>query len=240
MKKSAHSLQTHHIEYYEPPTVVDEFSRVTDQVIKLLQAYDPKLLVEQCTNIMASDKHGINFFSNDQVKELQEYDNTPMLLQDLSHLWSWDNHSVLRGLVGPSDDAVKLLDEFDSRLDISKPIASYPVSGITSIDGATRTILEMTCESDIHSFSLKDVFEMCSFVTSKCDITRYCLQLLLIQDAVTLHLSIPKSVVHLICTKVLQHSRSLCNKGILEVAIHPDIQINTSKIANLDVSFVIY
>ena len=240
MKESTRSLQMHHIDYFEPSAVVDEFSHVTDRVIKLLQAYDPKLLVEQCTTIMASDRHGINFFSNDQLQKLKEYNNTPLLLQELGHLWSWNNHSVLRVLVGSCDNAVNLLDEFDCRLDLSGPITSYPVSEITSVDGTTQTILEMMCENDVHKFSLKNVVEMCSFVMNKCDITRHCPQLLLIQGTVTLYLSIPKSVVHLISTKVLQYSNSFYKKGILEVAIHPDIQINTSKIASLDVSFGTY
>ena len=58
-------------EYLKPPTVADEFSCVFDQIMELLQSHEPKMLVEQCKAIMASNHaHGVKLFSDEQVKQL--------------------------------------------------------------------------------------------------------------------------------------------------------------------------
>lgn len=204
----------------------------------MLQSYDPRLLVEQCESIMASDMHGISMFSNDQLNQLKEYTNTPLLLQELSHLWTWSDHSVLRVLVGPCDEAVKLLDEFDCHLDPLEPISSYPASEIAPKNATTQTILEMKCnKDDIHEFSLQNVMDMGSLVTNKCDLTQHCLQLLrAAQGSIILYWSIPKCVSYLVSTTVLQHYNYFCENGILEVVIHPHVQIDTSETADLEVS----
>ena len=136
---------------------------------------------------------------------------------------------------------MKLLDEIDCRLDPLEPITSYPVCEITSVDTATQAVMELTCNNDMNEFSLQSAIDMCSFVVNKCDVTQYCLQLLStqLQGSVIIYLSIPICVVHLISAKVLQNCNYFYNKGVIEVAIHPDIRIDTGKISNLDVSFVL-
>ena len=235
MGRPQYDLQTHHKEYLKPSTVVDEFSYVTDQVIQLLQGHDPKLLVEQCKSIMASDTHGIDFFTDDQVKKFKEYNSTAFLLQELSFLWSWSNHTVLRVLVGFCDEAIKLLDEFDCRLDPLVPMTSYPCHEITSVDSTTQSVLEMIC-NDSDELSLQSALDMCSLVINMCDVTQHCLQLLATQSSFTIYLSVPKRVVHLIGTKVLQHCNLFYKQGVLEVGIHPDLWIDTGKLAHLNVS----
>ena len=233
--------QTHSLKYFKPSTLADEFSCVVDQMTKLLQSYDPKLLVEHCTTLMGSDVHNISFFSNDQLTQLKEYTSTPLLLQKLSHLWSWSNHSVLRVLVGHCDEAVKLLDEFDCHFDLFKPISSYPVFEKTiSTNATTQTILEMKCSKEtVQQFSLQGVIDMGSLVVSKCEITRHCLQLVgVARGSVILYWSIPKCVMHLISVHVLQHCNCFYEKGVLEVLIHPNVRIDVSRMADLNVSLL--
>ena len=229
------------LKYFKPFTVADEFSNVVDQVTRLLQLYDPGLLIEHCKSIKSSSVHGISFFSKDQLQQLKEYRNTPLLLQELSHLWSWCNHSVLRVLIGCCDEAVKLLDEFDCHFDPLEPIASYPVTEVAPINATTHTTLEIKCnKGNLQEFSLQNAIDIGSLVIDKCDITQHCLQLLgATQGFITLYWSIPKCVLHLINTKVLQHCNYFHRKGVLEIIIHPYARINTSRSADLDVSYVI-
>lgn len=234
--------QTNSIKYFKPSTVADEFSSVVDQVTKLLQSCDPSQLVEKCKFIMGSDVYSISFFSADQLKQLKKYNNTPMLLQELSHLWSWSNHSVLRVLVGSCDKAVKLLNEFDCCLDPLEPVTSYPVSEIAPKNVTIQTTLGMKCKKDnINEFSLQNVIDMGSLVVNRCDLTHHCPQLLGIittEGSVILNWSIPKCISHLISSKLLQHSSYFYEKGVLEFTIPPHIQIDTGKMVDLDVSFV--
>lgn len=226
--------------YFKPFTIADEFSSVVDQVTRLLQPYDPGVLIEQCESIKSSSVHDISFFSKDQLQQLNEYRNTPLLLQELSHLWSCCNHSVLRVLIGCCDEAVKLLDEFDCHIDPLEPIGSYPLTEVAPVNATTHTTLEIKCnKTSLQEFSLQNAIDIGSLVTDKCDVTQHCLQLLgATQGFVTLYWSIPKCVLHLINTKVLQHSSYFHKKGVLEVMIHPYARINTSTSADIDVGYV--
>ena len=227
----------------KPSTIADEFTHITEQMTKILQSHDPKLLVKQCGTIMAiaSDHvYNVKLFSDDQITKLKNYNNTnvSLLLQELSHLWSWSNHSVLRVLVGFCDEAIKLLDEFDCHLDPFEPIASYPVLEIKPTNVTTQAVLKVKFAKDISTLVLQDVFNMCSLVMSKCDVTQYCPQLLAteqIQGFITIYWSIPKCVVNVIGSKVLQHSNNFYEIGVLEVQIYPDIHIFT----NFNVSLAI-
>ena len=223
--------------------MVDEFSYVTKQITELLLSHDPKVIVEQCETIMASDHdHGIKLFSDDQIEWFKYYNNTPLLLQEFRHLSSWSNHSMLRVLVGYCEEVIKLLDEFDDHLDPLHPITSYPVFETIPTDATSQTTLNVKFAKSVAKITLQDVFDMCSLVVNHCGITQYCLQLIATQygqGCVTIYWSIPKCVVNLISSKVLQHSSKLYDMGVLEVAIYPDIKIITGNIAKPKVSVVL-
>ena len=234
VSSTSHDWQTN---YFEPSTVADEFSYITEQVIKLFKSHDPKVLVEELEVIMASDKHDIKFLSDDQVEQLKEYSSTRLLLHELSHLWSWSNHSMLRVLVESCDKAIKLLDEFDCHLDPFQPIKSYPMFEIMPPNATTHTILSVKCNKGI--LTLQDVFNMCSYVMNKCAVTHYCPQLLATeytQNFSTIYWSIPKCVMNLVIRKALQHSSYFYDMGIIEVVVYPDTHIITGKVTDLFVS----
>ena len=228
------------MEYLKPFTIADEFSYVTDQITQLLHLDDPKILVEECAAVMASDYvYGIKFFSDDQIMQLNCYHSTSLLLQELSYLWSWSDHSMLRVLVGTCDKAVKLLDVFDSQLDPFEPITSYPVFETIPTDATSQTTLIVKFTRDVQEFTLQVVFDLCSLVVSNCGITQYCPQLIATQHTqgfIIIYWSIPKCVINLISTKVLRHKSKLYDMGMLEVTIHPDTKIITGNVANSNVS----
>ena len=224
--------------------MVDEFSYVTKQITELLLSHDPKVMVEQCEAIMASDHdHGIKLFSDNQIERLKYYNATPLLFQELSHLWSWSNHLMLRVLVGFCKEAIRLLDEFDDHLDPLQPITSYPVLEIISTDATSQTTLNVKFAKSVAKITLRDVFDMSSLVVNHCSVTWYCLQLIATQQAkgfVTIYWSIPKCIVDLIRNTVLQHSSKFYDMGVLEVTIYPDIKIITSNIAKPIVSVIFH
>ena len=226
----------------KPATVTNEFSHVTEQITELLQSRDPKVIVEQCETTMASD-HGIKLFSDNQIERLNHCNSISLLLHELSHLWSWSNHSMLRVLVGFSNEATKLLDEFDCYLDPLQPITSYPVFETIPFDPTSQSTLNVKFVKDVAEITLQDVFDMCSLIVNHCGVTQYCLQLIATQHGqgfVAIYWSIPKCVVNLISSAVLQHSSKFYEMGVLEVAIYPDIKIITGSIANPKVSLIFY
>ena len=223
--------------YFEPSTVADEFSFVTEQVIKLFQSHDPKVLVDKLEALMASDKHDIKFLSDDQVEQLRENSSTQLLLHELNHLWSWSNHSMLRVLVGSCDKAIKLLDEFDCHLDPFQPTKSYPMFEIMPPNATTHTTLNVKSSKSI--FTLQDVIDICSHVMNKCGVTHYCPQVLATeytQNFSTIYWSIPKCIMNLVIRKALEHRSYFYDMGIIEVVVYPDTHIITGEVTDFFVS----
>ena len=204
------------------------FLHLIDQLHKLLQVYKLEL-VQQCESLNASDGHKISLFSAEQLTELSECNN---LFMKLSPLFSWSNHSLLKILAGCSGEAVKLLDEFDSKLDPHQPVTSYPIPCLSSnmipTDTSTYTILAVRCDQELYQCTLQYVYDVQSVMIEKCDITQHCLQLLAVRsDPTILYWTIPKCVVDLIKTTVPLHSEYLCSRGILEVLVYPDLLLTT-------------
>lgn len=218
------------IQVYEIWSIHILFLYLIDQISKLLQSYKLELF-PQCKNLKASDINNINFFSDDQIKQLSGY-NSASILETISPLFTWSNHSVLRALVSCCSKAVELLDEFDSKLDLYKPITSWPIPclyhDMIPSDTGTYTILAVRHKMELHEFSLQCVYDVQSLMVEKCGITQHCLQLLAVRSNPTIfYWTIPKQVVHLINTNVPQHSEYFYSQGILEVSVYPNLLLTT-------------
>ena len=227
----------------KPAAVADTFSYVTEQIIELLQSHDPKVIVEQCKTIMASDHTPIKLFSDEQIEQLKYCNSAPLILQELGHLWSWSNHSILKVVLAFCEEAIKLLDEFDYHLDPFQPITSYPVFELMPTDPTLQTTLNVKFVKSVTKITLQDVYDMCLLVVNQCGITQCCLQLIATQHAhgfVAIYWSIPKCVVNVISSTVLQHSSKFYDMGVLEVEIYPDIKIITGSIVKRKVSLVFH
>ena len=200
------------------------FLHLIDQVHKLLQMYKLEV-VQRCESLNASDSHKISLFSADQLTELSECDN---LFMKLSPLLTWSNHSILKALASCTSEAVKLLDEFESKLDLLQPITSYPIPRLSSdmipTDTSTYTILAVRCDKELYQCTLQYVYDVQSVVVEKYDITQHCLQLMAVRsDPTIFYWTIPKCVVYLINTNVPLHSEYLYSRGVLEVSVYPDL-----------------
>ena len=224
------------IKYFRCSTVSEEFLKLVDKLNELLKHCDPKIIIEHCSNLMASDVCDISLFPAEFVKSLQRYNHTPLLLKVLSSFWTWSDHSILRTLLDFDDEALKLLDEYESQLDPLQQLSSYPLPPpapcMTPCDGSTHTVLAVKCAQQYHQYLLKHVFDVRSLIVNKCDITPHCLQLLGTKNGSTvLCWLIPKSVVTLIGYKVLENRNTFYHEGILEVFILPQTLITTGTVS---------
>ena len=212
---------------YNPPSSLHIlFLDLLDQVKELLQLCDINVLVEKCQNLMASKTHRINLFSNSYLQKLKNYRSSASLLQQLSFLFTWSDHSILRALVSFSNEVVQLLDEFDSFLDPLYTIVSYPICMLSlsmiPSENSSYTLLAIRCDKELWQCSLQYVFNIRSILVELCDITQHCLQLLAIQsDPTIFYWNIPKCVVELISKGLLQHDEYLCLQGIVEMLVYP-------------------
>ena len=127
---------------------------------------------------------------------------------------------------------MKLLDEFESKLDPLQSITSYPVpclySNMIPTDTSTYTILAVRCDKELYQCTLQYVYDVQSLMIEKCDITQHCLQLLAVRsDPTILYWTIPKCVVDLINTNVPLHSEYLYSRGILELVVYSELVLTT-------------
>ena len=215
--------------YIEVSSVLTVYFEVSDSVTELLASCHVEVLLDLCDNLMASDKHTIKFFPDNQIKKLKNCDSSVLLLQKLSLFFTWSNHSILRVLADHCSEAVNILDDFDCRVDTFELIASYPIPcfSLTMIpfDSSSHTIVAIRCDQELYECSLQYVYDMQSVMMEKCDITQHCLQLLAVRsDPTILYWTIPKCVVCLINDNVPLNSEYLYSRGILEVLVYPDLE----------------
>ena len=217
--------------YINTTSVHIAFLNLVDQIIELLQQQDYHQLLTQCGEIKASKTNGLNLFSN---KNLVQYHNVISLMRYLSYHFTWCDHSILRMLCTCSEDATKLLDEFDSKLDCMQSVASYPIPQFScdmlpTDPTSTHTVLAIRCDQELYNCTLQYVYDIRSLMVEKCDITLHCLQLLAVRpDPTILFWTIPQCVVELISSKVLVHSDYLYTRGVLEVLVYPEPLLGTS------------
>ena len=209
------------------------FNYLVDVVIQLLQSNNLEQSLHQCKSLMASDVQRISLFSDVQLKELGKYSDNSSLLQNLQFLWTWSDRSVLEALACPSDDAVKLLQQFDGSLDLSQLISAYPIltasPDAVPDDDSAYTVLAVTCDPLLYQYTLQYVFDVRALLMKMCDITAHSLQLLAARaDPAVLYWTIPKCVVSLIITKVLEYHKVFHDEMISEVSVYPTIRIATS------------
>ena len=202
------------------------FLDVIDQVKELLQWFDVRLLAESLKSLMASETHRINLFPDSYIANLSNYTSAASVLQYLSFLFTWSDHSILRALVSHCSEAIYLLDEFDCFMDPFNTIVSYPkdtlsLSMIPSED-SPFTLLAIRSDIELWRFSLQDVFNIRSILVELCEITQHCLQLVAIQSDPTIFFwNITKSIIELIHVNLLKHGVELCSQGIAEVTVYP-------------------
>ena len=219
--------------YIEPSSVCIAFLCLIDQVCGIVQCCDAKTLVKRCDEILACEQANIKLFSNIQVEKLKEYNGTLLIMYSLCSTFTWCNHSALRVLLTElSNEALQLLDEFDSRLDPLQSITSYPIpyysSSMIPNDTSVYTILAMRCDQELYKATLQYVYNIQLLMMETCGVTQHCLQLLACRSNPTiLYWTIPTCVVDLISERVPQHSDYLYSRGVLEVLVYPKLVLTT-------------
>ena len=221
LRRSFSFYQLHCHKYLRPSSVERVFQYTVRHVIELLSCCDPELLIKWCENLMASDTHQIKLFTVNFINQIRELKSSPAMLKMLGHYCTWSNYSILKVLAQFSKLALDLLEEFGTRLNTMLPITEYPIGSLAvsmfPYDSSSYTVLTLECDDKLNH-SLQLVYDMQSLITENCDITQHAL-LLLAVDQTRLHWMIPKSVVTIVNTRVMQCSQIL-SKFIYPSTVH--------------------
>ena len=225
--RSSSFCQLHCLKHLRPSVVERMFQYSVRHVTELLSCCDPEVLIKWCENLMASDTHQIKLFTANFIDQIRQLKFSPAILKMLSHYWTWSNYSILKVLAQFSKLALDLLEEFGTRLNTMLPITEYPIRSLAvsmfPYDSSSYTVLTLECDHKLNH-SLQLVYDMQSLITENCDITQHALLLLAVDsDPTRLHWMIPKSVVTIVNTRVIQCSQLLSSKGVVRIFIYPSI-----------------
>ena len=228
--------------YFKPSSVQAEFLDMKIQLEHMLQSTNPKKVYQQCNTLMASCEHDIALFTTECLSYLKECSHISAILQSLSPFFNWSDHSVLHALVQACNnpEAAMLLQQFDSRVDLSLPITEYPVPqpipSMAPYDTSTQTVLAVKLNAELSKFSLQQVVELRCLIQKNFQITEHSLQLTAAKSSSTiLYWMIPKCVSHLISFKIMQDT-SLHGSRVEELSIYPGtlfVSANTLKLGSL-------
>jgi len=166
---------------------------------------------------MASDVHNIQLFSEEFLKKMLKCE-MPFLVQlHLLSFSSWLDSSLLRELVTASENeaAIKLMKKFDSFIDYSQPITSYPVPApsqlMIPLDDSDYTVVATMHSKSLKEITLKQVKDAKMLLVNKWQITEHSIQLIALRAQFgCLYWLIPKTVAPLVT-----HSDVMLKDGIM-------------------------
>ena len=222
---------------FDSSSMIREFLNMMAQLAELVQLCDPIPIVNKCYSLLASDTHNIPLFTIEYRENLQEIKHTHDFIQKLSPFMTWDNHSILSIIAETSNisEAKVLLTQFDEKIDLTQPLTSFPIPSpspcMVPYDNSTHTVLVVNLDLELHDCTLQDVIDARSLIQKQCKLTPYCLYLLAVAktDFTSVYWLIPRSVAHLVTTNALQFQNLLYHKGILQLAVYPEVVISTAR-----------
>lgn len=214
---------------HEPFNLTVRFSELRTQLTKLLQAFDPQVIVDHCCLMKASKEANIPLFSAGILEEFKESNRTATILHKLFSFTNWSDHSILYALVEVCNipEAKTMIAKFDDEINPFHPLTKYPVAKpshrMVPTDASTHTLLAIQCSSQLDDSTLQNVFNVRSMILGKCKVTPHCLQLQAIAETTHLMIywSIPRHVATLIVTNILEYQNYFHQNGIEQVAVYP-------------------
>ena len=240
-----------HVKHIKPSEIEKEFQYVSGHILELLSHCHPRLLINWCENLLASEKihktssytlfmlrldhskaskeHGIKLLPPYTVYKLRKLRTSSSILKMMSMFWSWSNHSILTSVAKFSEIAAALLEDFDSRLYMNSSITKYPISSslapaMIPHNNNSFTVLTLKCNKKLQ-VTLQMVYDIQSMMIEMFEITEHALQLLVVQSSpLVLQWMISKYVVTVINLNVRRHQEYFATKGITEISIHPNIK----------------
>ena len=226
-------------------SIIADFLDVKMQLQQILQTSSSQIILEQCKSLMASHDHDITRFSNEYLNTLKQCNVVSDILQKLSPFFSWSNHSVLTAVVEACNnpEAIMVLQQFDSQLDLSLPITEYPlpqpIPSMAPYDTSTETVFSVKLNTELKKFSFQRFLELQCLIQKCFQITEHSMQLMAAKSSSgILYWIVPKSIAHLINSKIMQDP-GIYGSRIQELSIWPGtLFVNASSLQLGSLSFL--
>ena len=205
-------------------TVRLRFLSLTTKLREKLKNYDPINFLEACNKLRTSvhlkaiPLQASQHLGNDEI------------FSRLSFMWTWNDHSVVRALLGACDyqDGIKMLDDFESQIDTSQPMELFPIPppSIKMAPSLSSPFTVLSIRSEHYKDELAPlqyVNDVTTIMIEKFSISSHALQLLAARaNPLMLYWMILKSSIPLISKGVNEHLDVLKEKGFSEIAIYPN------------------
>jgi len=235
------------IKKFDPSNVDIQYLYLMDTLCKLLESHDPRVFIDRCASLMASDTHNITLFSDEFIKKLNECGNTAVMLKSIMCYSTWCDHSVLKKLLQGSEscdfsEGLRLLEQFENQIDFTLPIIHFPISVPSShmipSESSDCTVMITQCLQEHSLLSLEHIRVVKSLITEITDMNDTCCQFLAKKDKpFILFWLVPRSVVSFINTKLQDSYDHLYENGITEVAFYPKVTNSDVNIWSFDFLF---
>ena len=209
---------------------------LVSQLKNKLKDYDSQTFLEACNKLTASTSHvkAIPLIPSDCLEDLDDDVGVQEIFSRLEFFWTWNNHSVLRALLESCNcqDGLKMLDDFESEIDPSQPLESFPIPSpsmkMAPSTSSAYTILFVRRKHDelVH---LQCVNDVATIMVERFGISLHALQLLAAQaNPMRLYWVILKSIVPLIHSGVKENFNFLKESMFAEIMIYPSTILYTA------------
>ena len=205
--------------------VSQKFSCLIDHLIlQLSVSYE--LLKDKLRVLMASSSNQL--FTDQFVNKVAKCKSLYHFMNFLLPFMTWLDHSILRELVEASKNAyaIKLLDQFDSMIDVLQPVTSFPIPPpgqlIIPLSKSEHTLLATKYDYTEEVISLKEVRNVKSLIEDKWNIASHALQLIAVcTKSGFLYWMIPECIVPLIQEKLQEMRYDLWQCGFITIVLFP-------------------
>ena len=218
----------------KPSHVHLHFLDIIDKITVLLSAADKVTfdVADKCRSLMASDTHNIPLFTDPFLSKLTNCKSVFLLKILLLPLLSWLDHSILKELVVGSDIIMDLLTQFDSLIDIDKPVVAYPIPApsqlMIPLDDKFAVVATKSSH-DLSIISLKTVIDIKTVLIRTFEISSHAICLIAICTKLNyLYWMVPKCVISVIMDSIhncnIQYE--LWQEKIVLTVVLPDLFSN--------------
>ena len=208
-----------------------KFSHLVSHLKQNLKSFDQKLLLSAFHKLVANTSHlqPIPLLTTSIIESLDDAD-IEEVFDRFTFLWSWNDHSILKAVLGACNcqDGMKMLDDFKLQIDTNQPIESFPIPTpsmkMAPSSSSSFTVLSIRVEYDEDDpVTLQYVNDVAAVMKEMFGISSHALLLLAARASpLMFYWMIPKSIVSLISTEVNKHSGYLKENRFLEIAIYPN------------------
>ena len=175
---------------------------------------------------MASEIRNIKLFSKKFQAKLRKSGSYLLFKIWLLPLLSWLDHSILKLLVEASKSklAIKMLKDFESSIDYTQPITSYPIPApsqlIVPLDDSEYALVATKCDCNFEEVDLQQIANIRNTLVEKWEVTEMAIQLVALHiESHFLYWIVPQCVATVIEECSMKFERDLWESGVIMTSV---------------------